>query len=97
MRKGLAKAPALRTFRFAIQPQRLVIFELGRSEGFALLEWLGLGRPEFGAIEARMLVPRCRRRLWREFEKEEHGRLRALVCRLLVSLEMFPNAIVTFG
>ena len=38
-----------------------------REEGLALLEWLGLGRPDFGAISGRELAPRCRRRLWPVF------------------------------
>jgi hypothetical protein len=40
------------------------VFLLERDDGLDLLEWLGLGRPEFGAIEARVLAPLCRRRLW---------------------------------
>jgi hypothetical protein len=37
---------------------------VSRREGLELLDWLGLGRPEFGAIDANDLAPRCRRRLW---------------------------------
>lgn len=37
---------------------------LTRREGLELLEWLGLGRPEFGALPVREIAPRCRRRLW---------------------------------
>lgn len=53
----------------------VVLMELTREDGLDLLEWLGLGRPEFGAIETRELLPRCRRRLWpepRNTDPEKH-------------------------
>lgn len=43
-----------------------VLLELPRSDALDLLDWLGLGRPEFGAIHVRKLLPLCRRRLWLE-------------------------------
>ena len=54
--------------RFAIQSgvgaAGAVLLEVPRETGLAFLEWLGLGRPEFGAVSARALAPLCRRRLW---------------------------------
>jgi len=41
-----------------------ILLELPRSDALDLLDWLGLGRPEFGAIDIRELLPLCRRRLW---------------------------------
>lgn len=43
---------------------RTGIVSMPREEGMALLDWLGFGRSEFGAVAARELAPRCRRRLW---------------------------------
>src|SRR5262245_33241102 len=42
----------------------IVVMALPREDALDLFEWLGLGRPEFGAIETRGLLPLCRRRLW---------------------------------
>jgi hypothetical protein len=41
-----------------------VLLDLPREDALDLLEWLGLGRPEFGRIAVRELAPLCRRRLW---------------------------------
>ena len=53
--------------RFALEGQPVeagVLLDLPREDALDLLEWLGLGRPEFGRIAARELAPQCRRRLW---------------------------------
>jgi hypothetical protein len=61
------RAPRQRIFRFAVRGSvGAVHLELSREDGLDLLEWLGLGRPEFGAIDVRELLPLCRRRLWPE-------------------------------
>ena len=70
--------------------------EISRAEGLALLEWLGLGRPEFGAIAARELAPRCRRRLW-GIERNAHPELRARTAELLVIAERAGEGMVLFG
>ena len=67
-----------------------------REEGLALLEWLGLGRPDFGAIPARDLAPRCRRRLW-HVERNAHAVLRARVADLLAVAEAAGEGMVLFG
>ena len=62
-----APRPTVAQLRFAPAgslPEAPQILTMPREEGLALLDWLGLGRPEFGAIAARELAPRCRRRLW---------------------------------
>jgi hypothetical protein len=56
--------PARVLMRFEVD--RVLVMELPRENALDLLEWLGLGRPEFGAVETRMLLPLCRRRLWPE-------------------------------
>jgi len=67
-----------------------------REEGLALLEWLGLGRPDFGAIPARDLAPRCRRRLW-PLERNAHALLRARTGELLAVAEAAGDGTVLFG
>lgn len=52
---------ARRSLRFAIDGATVA---LPREYGLDVLEWLGLGRPEFGAIAVGDLAARCRRRLW---------------------------------
>jgi hypothetical protein len=68
---------------------------LPREEALDLFEHLGLGRPEFGAIEVSMLVPLCRRRLWPE--KRNDGPLRAHVAALAAAIRWAPAAVVLFG
>ncbi len=87
---GLPPAP-----RVAHAP-RLRPLDLPRSEGLDLLDWLGLGRPEFGAISARELAPRCRRRLW-DIERNAHPSLRARTAELLSVAEAAGDAMVLFG
>jgi hypothetical protein len=75
-----------------------------RAEALDLLDWLGLGRPEFGAIDARELAPRCRRRLWplpRNLDPAKAGRprgtLRQRTAQLLAVAEEAGELPVTFG
>lgn len=70
--------------------------DLPRTEGLDLLDWLGLGRPEFGAIAARELAPRCRRRLW-DIARNAHPSLRAHTAELLSVAEAAGEGMVLFG
>lgn len=72
------------------------ILDVPREEGLALLDWLGLGRPEFGAVKARELAPRCRRRLW-NIERNAHATLRARTNDLLAIAEAAGEGMVFFG
>ena len=72
------------------------LIELPREEGLDLLDWLGLGRPEFGAIAARELAPRCRRRLW-NIERNAHPSRRARTLELLAFAEAAGEGMVLFG
>jgi hypothetical protein len=80
--------------QFAISGQVLIL-ELPRFEALDLLEWLGLGRPEFGAIAVSELLPLCRRRLWPEPRNE--GRLKAWVWSLANALQGARDAVLCFG
>jgi hypothetical protein len=71
------------------------VLELPRSEGLELLQWLGLGRPEFGAIEVRVLLPLCNRRLWPEPRNE--GALRRHVGLLAARIASRLDALLHFG
>ena len=83
--------------RFAFEGST-VFLSLRRDDALALFAWLGLGRPEFGAIEASILLPLCRRRLWPEMDRfDATGRMRRLVSQLLAAIVMQPNAVVSFG
>jgi hypothetical protein len=75
---------------------RSASLEVPRAEGLALLEWLGLGRPEFGAIGARDLAPRCRRRLW-DVRRNAHAVLRQRTRELLAVAERAGDGMVLFG
>lgn len=80
-------------------PSSSSILEVPRDEGLALLEWLGLGRPEFGAIAARELAPRCRRRLW-GVARNAHPpdpALHARTTELLAVAETAGEGMVLFG
>jgi hypothetical protein len=99
--------PSYPSLRFAVSPSRGVglaalaaararPLDLPRSEGLDLLDWLGLGRPEFGAISARELAPRCRRRLW-NVERNAHASLRARTAELLSVAEAAGEGMVLFG
>lgn len=73
-----------------------VLLELPRERALDLFEWLGLGRPEMGAIEARALAPVCRRRLW-PIPRNDHPLLRRLSADLLAVAEVADGAMVVFG
>lgn len=77
---------------------------LPRAEGLDLLEWLGLGRPEFGALTGRKLAPLCRRRLWpmpRNLDPARgdrpRGTLRMRTAQLLALAEQAGERVVMFG
>lgn len=70
--------------------------DLPREEALALLDWLGLGRPDFGAIAGRELAPRCRRRLW-NVQRNAHALLRARATELLAVAEAAGEGMVLFG
>ncbi len=77
---------------------------LPRAEGLDLLEWLGLGRPEFGAMKGAELAPLCRRRLWpmpRNLDPAKGGRprgtLRARTAQLLGVAEEAGDRPIMFG
>ena len=100
--------PSYPSLRFAVSPLRgrhsphsvgaslLEPLDLPRGEGLDLLDWLGLGRPEFGAIAARELAPRCRRRLW-NVERNAHASLRARTAELLEVAVAAGDGMVLFG
>lgn len=79
-----------------VQVQVPAMLEVRREEGLDLLDWLGLGRPDFGAIPARELAPRCRRRLW-DVERNAHASLRARTSDLLAVAEQAGEGLVLFG
>jgi hypothetical protein len=77
---------------------------LARTEGLDLLEWLGLGRPEFGAMRGDELASLCRRRLWplpRNLDAARgdrpRGTLRARTAQLLGLAEQAGERPVMFG
>jgi hypothetical protein len=86
-----------RPLRFALLGGSAPFLELPRDEGLALLDWLGLGRPEFGALDARELLPLCRRRLWPEQRNLGSPRLWLLASELTRALEGGPGGLVHFG
>ncbi len=96
--------PSFPSLRFAISPApsrphphpQTRPLDLPRSEGLDLLDWLGLGRPEFGAVSARELAPRCRRRLW-DIARNAHPSLRARTVELLSVAEAAGDGMVLFG
>ena len=94
------------TMRFSIEgPGGPAALELHRDDALDLLAWLGLERPEFGAIEARTLAPLCRRRLWpipRNVDAATHtraaGTLRAWTQEMLrVAEQTREGSLVFFG
>lgn len=84
-----------RAFVFAVSGGQRPVLELPRPQALELLEWLSLGRAEFGAIEVSVLVPRCRRRLWPE--ARNMGPLRKHVEALAAAISSSPNTVVHFG
>lgn len=91
LRPGAADAP-----RPDAAQHVAAMLDVPREEGLALLDWLGLGRPDFGAIPARELAPRCRRRLW-DIERNAHALLRARTGELLAVAEAAGEGMVLFG
>jgi hypothetical protein len=73
-----------------------VLLDVPRAEGLDLLDWLGLGRPDFGAIPARELAPRCRRRLW-NVDRNADASLRTRTTELLAIAEAAAEGVVLFG
>ncbi len=93
--------------RFALHGQPPIL-EVSHEDGLDLLEWLGLGRAEFGAVEVRILLPLCRRRLWPEprnidpprqrgARTREAGTLQHLTSTLAEIAARTPEALVHFG
>jgi hypothetical protein len=78
---------------------------LGRDDALDLLQWLGLERPEFGAVRRSELAALCRRRLWpiaRNVDpavpnRRPAGTLRAATADMLAFVERFDAPHVTFG
>lgn len=82
--------------RLGLDLTGLARLDLPRAEGLALLDWLGLGQPEFGAIKARELAPLCRRRLWAVARNAE-PRMREITRALLAVAEGAGEGMVLFG
>ncbi len=94
--------------RFALSGQPAFL-ELPRDDGLDLLEWVGLGRAEFGAVEVSILLPLCRRRMWREARNVDSARragdgracaagtLQRLTSELAAAIAGMPEALVQFG
>ncbi|MDB4935416.1 MAG: hypothetical protein JWP87_2388 [Labilithrix sp.] len=80
--------------RSSLPTERLL--DVPRDEGLDLLDWLGLGRPDFGAIPARELAPRCRRRLW-DVPRNAQPSLRTRTGELLAVAEAAGEGMVMFG
>ena len=74
----------------------IAILDVPRQEGLDLLDWLGLGRPDFGAIPARSLAPLCRRRLW-DVARNANPALRARAGQPLHVAEAAGEGMVLFG
>jgi hypothetical protein len=74
---------------------RQPFYSLPRRQALDLLEWLGLGRPCFGAVEVSVLLPLCRRRLWPMPRND--GPLRSHVEALASAIRPWPASMVHFG
>lgn len=101
---GMQNPAPLSVMRFASSLREGAPLSLPRAEGLDLLEWLGLGRPEFGALSGRKLAPLCRRRLWpmpRNLDAARgdrpRGTLRMLTAQLLDLAERAGERPVMFG
>lgn len=70
--------------------------DMPRAEALDLLDWLGLGRPDFGAVEARDLAPRCRRRLW-DVKRNANPLLKERTAELLAVAVAAGEGVVLFG
>lgn len=73
-----------------------LFLDMARAEGLALLDHLGLGQPDFGAIAARELAPLCRRRLWAVARNADPA-LRERTAQLLAVAEHAGEGMVLFG
>lgn len=86
--------------RFAIQGMAgAVLLEVPRDVGLGFFEWIGLGRPEFGAVSSRELAPLCRRRLW-PLPRNDHPMFQPLAASVLAIAEVAMatgDAHVLFG
>jgi len=91
-----ASAGAALPERAPPSPYPSSVLEIPRAEGLALLEWLGLGRPDFGALAARELAPRCRRRLWGVARNADPA-LRVRTSELPAVAETAGEGMVLFG
>jgi len=88
-------APATKPKTAAMQVVAAAL-DLPRAEALDLLDWLGLGRPDFGAVQARELAPRCRRRLW-EVSRNANPVLKARTIQLLAVAVAAGEGVVLFG
>ena len=82
--------------QLGVSRPRLPMLDVPRTEGLDLLDWLGLGRPDFGAIPARELAPLCRRRLW-AVRRNDHASLKMRTTELLAVAEEAGEGMVLFG
>lgn len=82
--------------QLGVSRPRLPMLDVPRTEGLDLLDWLGLGRPDFGAIPARELAPLCRRRLW-AVGRNDHASLKVRTRELLMVAEEAGEGMVLFG
>lgn len=86
--------------RFAIQGMAgAVLLEVPHDVGLSFFDWLGLGRPEFGAIPPRKLAPLCRRRLW-PMPRNDHPTYQPMAASVLAIAEVAMatgSAHVLFG
>jgi hypothetical protein len=100
VKKELPRIP--RRMSFAAGESR---HTLGRDDALDLLHWLGLDRPEFGAVRRSELAALCRRRLWpmpRNVDpavpnRRAAGALRAAAAEMLAFVERAKDSHVTFG
>ena len=95
--------------RFALSGQPAFL-ALSRDDGLDLLEWIGLGRAEFGAVEVSVLLPLCRRRMWpvaRNVDPARRGgdglaraagaALKRLTSELAAAIARMPETLVRRG
>ena len=76
-----------------------ILLEVPREIGLGFFEWIGLGRPEFGAVPSRQLAPLCRRRLW-PIPRNAHPMFQPLAASVLAIAEAAMatgDAHVVFG
>ncbi len=90
----------MRTVRFLIaghieEEPGVTNVDVPFAEAIAVLESLGLGTSDFGAVDAKTLAPLCRRRLWPA--RAPRPTLRTWVERLLALAELAGNGIILFS